>query len=590
MINKRLTLDYEDPNNFYQFITGHEDLTKVASESCKEITDFIRDLPLDIERYVYVLINAMGAEEFYGDNNNGDAFPEYYEGKPNLVADGPDYGYKTFQTNAKLFKHHKNKPGDRAYGDVLLAVYNHRMHRPELVVRIDRKKAPSAASRADSGEIISTSMGTKVPYDVCSVCGNKAKTTKSYCVHLKTMMGKVLPNGEKVYAINPRPKFFDISMVFVPADSTSRVMKKLASDKNAAKKSAAIEKHVPVGRVVASGVDNIVDTLINKRLGRMKDKEPTMSKERLDSISKKPLADILSTMAFSGIVPKPKEFQRIILMKMNKSSMADMLDENNITFDPSKFDDDGDVCRRVVVDPGRVSEGLFDEMSDMMPYRSMMQPRLLNRMVDRDLLFDNLPRSTTMNLNPLMSAISGMFRSYMHKAPKSIYSSLGSMMAQEGVAKPRLGKVVITISGPKGSSNIGGVGQFISSMLEKKFSSKNSVDFNPSNKLKYFLSKILGVMPGRQLVKEAAKAFIGIPLMGYDRTEKLELVKEASFTDSPGRRWIIDTLSDNDNGGFKKEASGEKLVNDINPETVELIHEDGDLLNVVTLAKLAKLV
>ena len=163
-------------------------------------------------------------------------------------------------------------------------------------------------------------------------------------------------------------------------------------------------------------------------------------------------------------------------------------------------------------------------------------------------------------------------------------------MGNHGLAKPKLGKIVITISGPKGSSNIGGVGEFLSKLLESKYSSKNKVDFNPMHKLQYLLRKILGDMPKKEMTKRAAQAFIGLPLLAHRCDFGLDMIKTASVVDSPGRRWIIDTLSDNDNGGFKKEASTSSLLSNINPETVDLINEDGDLLNVITLAKLGTLV
>lgn len=71
-----------------------------------------------------------------------------------------------------------------------------------------------------------------VPFDVCSVCGNKAVRQSDYCrgTHeggscpgggLKHNMGKIAKvKGElrQLYADNTEPKFFDISHVFVPAD------------------------------------------------------------------------------------------------------------------------------------------------------------------------------------------------------------------------------------------------------------------------------------------------------------------------------------------------------------------------------------
>lgn len=70
----------------------------------------------------------------------------------------------------------------------------------------------------------------KIPYDVCTVCGNKAPTRKQYCDHLKYEMGKIYPDGVQSCALNPSPKFFDSSWVIRPADRTGYMLKKVAYD------------------------------------------------------------------------------------------------------------------------------------------------------------------------------------------------------------------------------------------------------------------------------------------------------------------------------------------------------------------------
>ena len=72
----------------------------------------------------------------------------------------------------------------------------------------------------------------RVPFDVCSYCGNKASTREEYCTDeakgghckaggLKENLGKIVKvAGElhHLHADNTKPYFFDISHVFVPAD------------------------------------------------------------------------------------------------------------------------------------------------------------------------------------------------------------------------------------------------------------------------------------------------------------------------------------------------------------------------------------
>ena len=107
------------------------------------------------------------------------------------------------------------------------------MHRVELVVYLDRSLAKkfdaySVIERIENGGFPDVSMGCKVPFDVCSICGNKSKTRDDYCDHCKYMMNKILPDGRKVYVLNLTPRFFDISFVFIGADKTAKVMAKLA--------------------------------------------------------------------------------------------------------------------------------------------------------------------------------------------------------------------------------------------------------------------------------------------------------------------------------------------------------------------------
>jgi len=70
-----------------------------------------------------------------------------------------------------------------------------------------------------------------VPYDICSMCGNKAKTLATYCNHLKEDMGAITKEGFQVYAINDKPLFHDISGVFKPADKIAFALRKVASGK-----------------------------------------------------------------------------------------------------------------------------------------------------------------------------------------------------------------------------------------------------------------------------------------------------------------------------------------------------------------------
>lgn len=219
---------------------------KVAGPIMPQIKQWVSGYIPDPQK-IAVLVNAMGASEYWGQNVNGDIFPEKglihdcrnhadqshpYDDFTGKVI--PPYGYWTF-LHAHPFVHHKNKDPSRAFGHVELACWNPKMHRVELVVILDKAAAlqhggQHVIDRILAGEYPDVSMGCRVPYDICTICGNKSKTRNDYCVCVKQIgMGKILDDGRRIGVINTYPRFFDISFVFIGADKTAKVMCKLAS-------------------------------------------------------------------------------------------------------------------------------------------------------------------------------------------------------------------------------------------------------------------------------------------------------------------------------------------------------------------------
>lgn len=234
---------------------------KTAAPMLPKVQQYLEQLAPHPNK-IYVLVNALGAGEFWGSNINGDYFPE-----SSLIHKGMDWGYETFY-NAYPFKHHVNKDPSRSFGKVELACWHDDMKRVELVVSVDRELAlkfgaQDVVDKLEQGMFPDVSMGCKVPYDLCSICldwksyrraqstfePGKHKTVgqavllshrktpirgvsvtrDDYCEHLGKMLNKILPDGRKVYAINDYPRFFDISFVFIGADKTAKVMAKLAT-------------------------------------------------------------------------------------------------------------------------------------------------------------------------------------------------------------------------------------------------------------------------------------------------------------------------------------------------------------------------
>lgn len=396
--------------------------SKVDSAFEKKAAPFL--LP-DVAQYIaslrpaanaqYVLVNAMGAGEYFGSNINGDWFdesglihcPDGWRGVPavdKLLAKDWPYGFPTFY-NAHAFAHHRNKDASRSYGDVELTAWNPRMKRVELVIRVDKDKCDKFGGtgiwdKLKFGQYIDVSMGSKVPWDLCSICTDwklykealatfdpkkhkhpgeavllfhkalKQKhgvgirglsiTRADYCEHALKSMNKILPDGRKVFVYNPFPRFFDISFVFIGADKTAKVMwhiktasandqvwslsgaelaeklgyeeeesKTAAVNEDALKfaflgkqaklKGAQIEKHGPA-------------PFDSKAIPVLTKSEPSISNQVLDQLAEHPLEKVLPSVSSVGIVLRPREFQRIMIVRMGLGPVADELESKNVIF------------------------------------------------------------------------------------------------------------------------------------------------------------------------------------------------------------------------------------------------------------------
>lgn len=195
-----------------------KDLVKTAATEIQTFWDSIG--PDDENSYLWVI--GVSAREFYGCNNNGDAFDE----------DELRKTHEAFTNSAHVFVQHVNKDPAKSIGKPVFSWYNEPMHRVELILKVDKKVANAAETvkKIVEGTPIFVSMGCTVDHDVCSICGNEAKTRKDYCDHLRYNMKKILEDGRQVYALNPNPKFFDISIVARPADPTAFTLDKRASE------------------------------------------------------------------------------------------------------------------------------------------------------------------------------------------------------------------------------------------------------------------------------------------------------------------------------------------------------------------------
>lgn len=185
---------------------------------------------------------ALGDSDFYGCNRNGDAFfksgkvielpePKVGVDKHLKIACGNVDRHDTFEKFAKVYRHHINKDPMRAHGDVMKSAHNDAVNRVELLIDVEDKGWSDDLEKLAKGEDIDFSMACRVPYDYCSICGNKAANRSQYCKDLLDHMTEFTKSGHQVAALNDYMTYFDISRVTSRADRIALGLLKAASDK-----------------------------------------------------------------------------------------------------------------------------------------------------------------------------------------------------------------------------------------------------------------------------------------------------------------------------------------------------------------------
>ena len=326
---------------------------RVTSKTASEASEYIKSVTPRPGKSI-VLVLALGAYETYDCNRNGDGFNEhaYRPGvRPTCgcctagdawvtSAETLPQHYRTFETNATVFKHHVNKDPNKNFGDVLKAFWNPYMHRVELLLGVDNEKAPDIVERIADGEYPAVSMGCRIKYDVCNICGHRAPTRAQYCDHLKFNLRQVTPGGLRAAALNPAPLFFDISFVVRPADQTGYMLKKVAhvyEVKSSAElgeyvdrvdeKRAALQKISDIDKVIRGiAVDHKVSPLSEteaRNIEHYRDavmpavrRMPEMDDGTLKSLAVHPVADVLATLSTAGVILTTPEFIRLIIEKL----------------------------------------------------------------------------------------------------------------------------------------------------------------------------------------------------------------------------------------------------------------------------------
>ena len=357
---------------FYILPNGYMLLKVKGTESIEiENTDIYN---LEVEEDNTYIVDFIG----HNSNRNGDFF-----GEEELISH-----HKTFEEYGHVYKHHVNKNPEKAFGRVVFSHYNNRMRRVELILELDNTRAKDIIIGLQRGELPAVSMGTKVPYDVCSICKHKAKRMVDYCDCLKYKMNKVLSDGRRVYAINIRPRFFDISIVTIPAEKTASFMeffgdsigRLIASVSHTEKtadwgeefmKAAEMTNMATIKKEVITKIEHIDE---DPKALILKSKED-LGEEVIEKLSEYPLNEVLSTMLGLRIVPTKEEFQKIALSSIGLKDIAEKLESDGIVFEVEEANEA--IPNDIILD--NYNEKVAELLSEKISSVSLTKPLILGR-------------------------------------------------------------------------------------------------------------------------------------------------------------------------------------------------------------------
>jgi hypothetical protein len=171
-----------------------------------------------------------------------------------------------------------------------------------------------------------------------------SRNATTYCEHIKYDKKKIMPDGQLVYMVNLRPIFFDISYVRRHADKSSYVLAKIASldghistedtiteeeldtvleNKVAGAKVSEMVKEVEP-QILSRDTDEISEYIGRNVLPVLRDDEKEIPAEVLNEMAERaPIEDIISSCIGLGMFPKPREFQRLVLVNRGCRRDAD---------------------------------------------------------------------------------------------------------------------------------------------------------------------------------------------------------------------------------------------------------------------------
>lgn len=298
-----------------------------------------------VEDHTPVFTSIMGAWEKHGYNRNDDAWPE---GKCKIPIHNPkddqhkyanieaglEEQHPTFVKVAKVYRNHNNTDPELASGFVHSSNYNKDKGRVEAIAFFKNAEWEDEIEAMHNDKNMRVSMTARVENDVCSECGQIAKTPSDYCCHIKMDKGAILEDGHQVGMINNKPVFRDLSGVRMNADRVGYGLGIIPTEKQASKgsphdicsKLAAIEKKIEADlKPISGGVDKKV-MMIAKKLPRKeisdsdaREIQTTDPQCALDEFAKRKI--VLPIRSFAKIVKGPEQAKKdkTIVIRAEKS-------------------------------------------------------------------------------------------------------------------------------------------------------------------------------------------------------------------------------------------------------------------------------
>jgi hypothetical protein len=230
-------------------------------------------------------------------------------------------------------------------------------------------------------------------------------TRDDYDDWCKKYMNRILPDGRKVFVWNDYPRFFDISFVFIGADRTAKTMVYIYQAPNLPSVKVAealgyvdLEERIDTFMEKAASVpeENFIQALVkgaehkraeiekqvvpsqmaSKAIPVLTKTETDLPDDLINAMASKPLDEALSTSSGLCMVIKPREFQRITLIRMGKKPLADAFDDDGILF--PKTDE---VDEKLKLGPEKFLPALAKALSGLFDMRTAMAPAIERRVV-----------------------------------------------------------------------------------------------------------------------------------------------------------------------------------------------------------------